>query len=68
MHYPEIASLKGAPMAEKIRVVRDRDGFEIIANREGLVGLAIVCLQLGGCQKTTKEPNSLETTTTTIPE
>ncbi len=33
-------------MAEKILFVRDGDGLEIIGNRDGLVGLALVCLQL----------------------
>ena len=33
-------------MAEKIRIVRAGDGFEVIGNRDGLVGLALVCLQL----------------------
>ena len=33
-------------MAEKFLVVRDGDGFEIIGNRDGLVGLAQMCLQL----------------------
>jgi hypothetical protein len=33
-------------MAEKLLVLRDGDGFEIIGNRDGLVGLAQMCLQL----------------------
>ena len=33
-------------MAEKIRIVPDGEGFEIVGNRDGLVGLALICLQL----------------------
>ena len=34
-------------MAEKIKTKADTSqGFEIVANREGLMGLAVTCLQL----------------------
>ena len=33
-------------MAEKLNVIAVPDGVEIIGNREGLMGLAVVCLQL----------------------
>ena len=33
-------------MAEKLRIVPHRDGFEIVGNREGLQDLAEVCLVL----------------------
>lgn len=33
-------------MSQKIVTVRDGNGFEVIANRDGLIGLAIVLLQL----------------------
>jgi hypothetical protein len=46
-------------MVEKIRVVREGDGFEIIANREGLVGLAIVCLQLAMLPEDNKQAKKM---------
>jgi hypothetical protein len=33
-------------MAEKLKVVAVDDGFEIIGNRQGLLGLADICTQL----------------------
>ena len=33
-------------MAEKLKIVGDGKWFEIIGNREGLIGLAIMCLRL----------------------
>ena len=33
-------------MAEKLKVHTSRDGIEIVANREGLRGLAEICLRL----------------------
>jgi hypothetical protein len=35
-------------MAEKIRALATKDGFEIIGNREGLLGLADICQRLAG--------------------
>ena len=33
-------------MAEKLIVVSKQRGLEIVSNREGLMGLAVICLQL----------------------
>ena len=33
-------------MAEKLTVVSKQGGLEIVGNREGLMGLAVICLQL----------------------
>lgn len=33
-------------MAEKIKIIGDGKWFEVLGNREGLIGLAIMCLQL----------------------
>jgi hypothetical protein len=33
-------------MAEKLRISRHEDGFEVVGNREGLRDLAEVCLAL----------------------
>jgi len=33
-------------MAEKLTVVAKQGGLEIVGNREGLMGLAVICLQL----------------------
>jgi hypothetical protein len=33
-------------VAEKLKVVTAKSGLEIVANREGLMGLAAICLQL----------------------
>jgi hypothetical protein len=37
---------RGAYVAEKLVTQPHRDGFEIVGNREGLNGLAEICLQL----------------------
>jgi hypothetical protein len=46
-------------MAERIKAVVTSDGFEIIANREGLIGLADVCRRLADLPENAEESRRL---------
>ena len=46
-------------MAERIRAVATKEGFEIIANREGLLGLATICQQLAALSENPEESRRL---------
>ena len=46
-------------MAEKLMVRPYEDGFEIVGNREGLRGLAEVCLQLAALPEKNEEARTL---------
>jgi hypothetical protein len=46
-------------MAERIRAVVSEDGFGIIANREGLLGLANICQQLAALPENPEESRRL---------
>ena len=46
-------------MAEKIRAVVTKDGFEIIGNREGLLGLASICQRLAALPDNPEESRQL---------
>ena len=46
-------------VAEKIKAVLAEDGFEIIANREGLLGLATICQQLAALPENPDEARRL---------
>jgi hypothetical protein len=48
-----------ANMAERIKAVVTEDGFEIIANRDGLLGLATICQQLAALPETAEESRPL---------
>jgi hypothetical protein len=42
-------------MAERIKAVATEDGFQIIANRDGLLGLANICQQLAALPENPEE-------------
>jgi len=44
---------------EKLKVETDTDGFKIIANRVGLVGLAEICLRLARLPEDSKQAKEL---------
>jgi hypothetical protein len=46
-------------MAERIKAVVTEDGFEIVANREGLLGLASVCQKLAALPENPEESRRL---------
>jgi hypothetical protein len=46
-------------MAERIKAVVTEDGFEIIANRQGLLGLANICQQLAALPENPEESQRL---------
>jgi hypothetical protein len=46
-------------MAERIKAVVTNDGFEIIANREGLLGLADICQRLAALPEDPEESRRL---------
>jgi hypothetical protein len=46
-------------VAERIKAVATNDGFEIIANREGLLGLAHICRRLAALPDDDKEAQRL---------
>ena len=46
-------------MPERIKAVVTNDGFEIIANREGLLGLADICQRLAALPEDPEESRRL---------
>ncbi len=46
-------------MAEKLKILPYQDGFEIIGNREGLRGLAEICVRLADLPENDEEAKKL---------
>jgi hypothetical protein len=46
-------------MAEKIRAITTADGFQIVGNRDGLLGLADICRRLASLPENSAESRQM---------